>query len=281
MLRHNFFNIFAFITSFFITNYQWCSQDIVTVNVWVHGTNVPPDWLLMHEKSPLRPWLYVERGLSLACKLPEHYYFHKFAKDCDRSDCVEFPAQHFYTFGWPSSIPSAVTRYKEGLNLADQIDRLLYEYHEQGLDVKLRVLGFSHGGNVVLNMLTCLPFTYQPVSLEIVLLGTPVQEITRRNINNMYVTRAYSFYSEGDWIQATDPQRLTSWKRDVPWFSEQRFHNDDEIIQVNLKVAGVAIGHRQYRAINYLLPCILKAVDRQLDEGQVSGNFVLDFITAT
>lgn len=278
-LKMNKIQLFSIFLHAIVMTSMMYGNDVVSVNVWVHGTNIPPDFLVLHPKSPLRPWLYAKPGLSLARELPDNYYYHKLAKACHASDPHNFSMEHFYTFGWPSSVPNATVRKKHGIKLANQLNNLLAWYHQQGVKVNLRIIGFSHGGNVILNMLSVLPFAHKPEQLEVVLLAVPVQELTRNHINSPHVCKAYSFYSDADKMQELDIQKLHNWSAHVPWFSAKLFHENDTIIQVNLRIAGIAIGHREYRSFNHLLPQILKQVDQMLPQDQIKGHVLLDFLS--
>ena len=250
----------------------------LTINVWVHGTNPAPEKIWMHERSPARPWLYAQPGLHLSSGLPENYYFHRLGLLCQKS-CAAWSAETFYVYGWPSTIPSAATRKIEGNKLFNSLNSLIEEQSKEYESIKIRLVGFSHGGNVILNMISCLPFFASGVELEVVFLGTPVQEATRDLINSPWVKRAYSFYTKSDWMQRIDMQKLQNLRADVPWFSQKVFHYDDQIIQIKLTIDGVSIGHRDYRSINHFLPKILQQLDVLLPKDRKSDHIEFDFAT--
>jgi len=255
------------------------SQSSAMITVWVHGTNPPPSLLLMSYYSPLRPWLYAKPGLSLALELPVHYYFHRLAKSCHEADPIEFPCDCFYTYGWPSTVLSAKTRQYEGIQLFCGIDAIVRQYRKKFDEVKVRVIGFSHGGNIILNMIQCLPFFCKNTELDVVFLGIPVQELTRSFINNAWVNRAFSFYSDADWMQVMDIQKMANWGDNVPWFSKKIFQDDDQIVQIKLTINGKSIGHREYRSYNQYVPYLLKSVKSLMSDNQKNGYFSLDFST--
>lgn len=250
-----------------------------TITVWVHGTNPAPDFLWTGQYSPFRSWLYAAPGLSLAKELPQNYYFHKLAKQCAKHDESEFSYDFFYTYGWPSTILSAATRKIEGKKLFEQLNAVIEQYRQACGHLKVRLVGFSHGGNVILNMLSCLPFSCLDIDLEVVFLGIPVQELTRKYINNFYVSRALSFYTDADWLQVMDLQALQNWDQNVPWFSQRIFQDDDQVIQIKLTIDGKSIGHRDYRLMNHHLPNMLHKVHAMIEQGQKSGHFALNFLT--
>ena len=129
----------------------------VNITVWVHGT-YPALKVLRAHWCPVRPKIYVEEGLCLAKKLPKKYYFYQLAQSLHDIDPKLYNLNHIYTYGWHSSNVSPRQRIKEGQKLYDAIQELLVEYRKTYKDIKLRVVGFSHGGNVILNMVSHLPF---------------------------------------------------------------------------------------------------------------------------
>jgi|GEM_PF-1348489 len=233
----------------------------ICITVWVHGT-YPALSVLRSSWSPVRKMIYVEPGLSLAKNLPEHYYYAQLARSLYANDELEYDLEHFYVYGWHSSNVRPGHRISQGRILYEKLNKLIQKYREQHEEIHVRCIGFSHGGNVLLNMLPHLPFLLDGVTLEIVLMGTPIQESTRRYINNPHVTKAYSFYSDGDWIQKIDVQRFHhNCPKGAPFLSQRMFHDDDNVHQICLTVNGKKIGHTKYRRIMHCVPDMLKKVD--------------------
>lgn len=84
---------------------------------------------------------------------------------------------HYYTFGW-SGLLSAKRRYKEARDLFDALEKLVGQFKAQGIDPKIRLIGYSHGGNVVLNVgaVGQKERATSPLAIdEAVLLGIPVR----------------------------------------------------------------------------------------------------------
>lgn len=238
----------------------------VDITVWVHGT-YPALRVLRASWCPVRPKIYVEDGLSLAKNLPEKYYFYKLAQSLHDIDPKLYNLDHIYTYGWHSSNVSPKQRIKEGKKLYNALQRLLAEYYKKHKKIKLRIVGFSHGGNVILNMVSHLPFKGLTVPVELVLLGTPVQESTRDLINNPHVDKAYSFYSQGDWIQRIDIQRFhCNCPKGAPFLSGRVFKDTDKIQQVCLTIDGKNIGHTRYRSIMKYLPDIMCQIEPKVSD---------------
>jgi len=250
----------------------------VYITVWVHGT-YPALSVLRASWSPVRKMVYAQRGLSLAKQLPGNYYFARLAKqlhECD--DCV-YCLDHFYLYGWHSSNVRPGHRISEGRLLYEQLQELLknYSHHDE---IIVRCIGFSHGGNVILNMLPHLPFLAPNVKVEVILLATPIQESTRPYINNPHVSKAYSVYSDGDWIQRIDAQRFHhNCPKGASFWSQRTFRDEDCVQQICLKVNGKKIGHAKYRYLVKYLPDMLQQIE-SLFQGQTTAKKVcLNYIT--
>lgn len=236
----------------------------ICLTVWVHGT-YPALGTLTASWCPIRKMVYAEPGLSLAKNLPQNYYFRKLAQSLHDYDSACYNLDTIYTYGWHSSNVRPARRITEGKKLYEQVQALLYQYQKKYKHITIRFIGFSHGGNVLLNMAQHLPFIGAKVDVEFVLLGTPIQESTRRFINSPFITKAYSFYSDGDWIQKIDVQKFHhNCPKNAPFLSQRTFQKTDCVHQICLTVNGKKIGHTKYRELLLHLPDMLKQVDALL-----------------
>lgn len=248
------------------------------VTVWVHGTH-PAKRLLESKISPIRSQVSVPAGLSLAKDAPEHYYFHNIAQECYKKDPEEYNIENFYTFGWNSAKITSRQRKKVGKELFNDIEQLLKKYKEKYKIVQLRLIGFSHGGNVILNCMSHLPFACKDIETEAILIATPIQESNRWYVNTPYVNRVYSLYSDKDWIQRIDVQKFhRDAPRHTPLLSGRRFANTDRVIQVNFRFNGKAIGHIGFRPVMKYIPDIIRKIKEQLDTEQNRKHIGLNFI---
>lgn len=249
----------------------------VCMTVFVHGS-YPALKLLAHKKSPFRSWIYAEPGLHLVKHLPSDYYFHKAATMCERFDGHGYCKDHYFTYGWNSSNLRPANRYQEGKKLYQAVSDQVQKYVAQDYkNIKIRFIGSSHGGNVILNMLQWLPFSAKNIEVEVILLGTPIQEETRNFINNSYVSRAYSFYSTSDWVQKIDIQKMhKDCPESAPFFSQRTFLSTDRVVQVQLLVNSKPIGHGRYRSIFGYVPKMIEQVNYMIKD-QTVAHIVLDF----
>ncbi|MBP6892086.1 hypothetical protein KBB68_00750 [Candidatus Babeliales bacterium] len=252
------------------------SASSVCMTVFVHGS-YPALKLLAHSKSPVRHLIYAEPGLHLVKNLPEHYHFHKAAILCDQFDHDGFCKDHYYAYGWNSSNLRPVNRFEQGQKLYQAVRAQIENYLVQGYqNITVRFIGSSHGGNVVLNALQWLPFVKSNVDIEVILLGTPIQEETRNFINNSYVTRAYSFYSTSDWMQKIDIQKLhKNCPKNAPFFSQRTFLSTDKVVQVQLLVNSKPISHAQYRSVFGDVPKMIELANKHVGDKKIA-HIVLD-----
>lgn len=110
-------------------------------------------------------------------------------------------ANLYYTFGW-SGLLSRCHREQESINL---LTGLTDELNRLNINPKIRLIGYSHGGNIVLNMAKNLPCNNLPFIVdELILIGTPIQKDTDYLINHPIFKKVYNFYSEGDIAQSAD-----------------------------------------------------------------------------
>jgi len=144
----------------------------------------------------------------------------------------------FYTYGW-SGLLSPTMRYKDSVDLhrllGAEVEQLKQQY---GPNVKLRVIGYSHGGNVALGIALGKQ-KYPDIKYtidELVLMGMPVQPETDFLVGDPMYKLVYHIYSLGDRIQQLD---FLSTKR---FFSSRVFKGRDgftvpsNLRQIQLKV---------------------------------------------
>lgn len=113
---------------------------------------------------------------------------------------------HYYTFGWPGLL-SARIRYLEAIPLYKEILELVQKFRAQGIEPEVRLIGYSHGGNLCLNLAAVRQHENVDHNLtinELILLGVPVQCETDFLINDRIFKRVYHIYSRGDRIQKLD-----------------------------------------------------------------------------
>lgn len=112
----------------------------------------------------------------------------------------------FYTFGW-SGLLCYGSRQKASFFLYKKLIRLAEKLKLQGLNPKFRIIAFSHGGNVAIQMANFDPWNKLRSQLtidELITLGMPVQKENDVLIRHPMFSKIYHFYSEGDIPQKLD-----------------------------------------------------------------------------
>lgn len=111
---------------------------------------------------------------------------------------------HFYTFGWPGLVSDRL-RIVEAKKLHCSILEKVNHFKRLGKNVKIRLIGYSHGATLLLNLgdiITPGPDSY--VIDETYLIGIPVTKITTAQIMNPAFKKIYNFYSKADKVQRLD-----------------------------------------------------------------------------
>ncbi len=163
------------------------------------------------------------------------------------------PSEFYYTFGW-SGLVSNKLRYLESAFLYQDLEKILKYLKKQGYNPKVRLIGYSHGGNLALQLgalHSTKPISNQFFIDELWLLGTPIQVETDYLINSPVFKKVYNFYSRADNVQTLD---FFSFKR---FFSRKKFKKrnnfklPDKLIQVRLKITEYESKHNNKK---YTLP---------------------------
>lgn len=276
MKSNNFLLSFIFILSLFtqIQCQQTTSDHAITV--FIHGTF---SFRKMVQYSPFRSLIYTQPGLHLATELPTNYHFHEMAQGFVDNNPTLYSLDQFYIFGWKSEHIYHTTRMQAAADLVTALQKLATMYHRQhGVIPTIRLIGFSHGGNVVLNTANYLPLLIvgQQVDVEIWLFGTPVQQINQHCINSTRFRKVYAIHSTKDWLQRMDPQGLRDKKsRKNHFWSDRIFDPTSSCIQATLTVNNQPICHSYYRYILKHFPTMQQQIEEQskeLGSGMIAVN---------
>jgi hypothetical protein len=262
-----------------------CSKEIIThqmttidhsITIFVHGT-FPARKALQYSFG--RFLMYCPQGLSLAKHLPTYYHFYKMAQGCVEHNPQLYSLDQFYIFGWESEHIYDHIRIQAAADLTRQLQKLVYDYYLKHYVIpKIRLLGFSHGGNVVLNTANYLPLIVndQQVEVEVWIFGTPVQHANKSLVNSSHFSKVYSFYSTKDWLQRMDPQGLRNSKIDIKHiWSDRMFDRSDRCIQVEFTVNGKPISHTYYRSVFKYFP-MMQLMVQEKSQGIHSGCIAVD-----
>ena len=193
------------------------------------------------------------------------------ARIYDEVTKLSFPntTNDYYTFGW-SGLLSPSSRYEDSVKLLKELTAELQEkYWKHNIYPKIRLIGYSHGGNVCLNIAAARQNTdpQSQVSIdELILVGVPIQTETDYLANDPIFKRIYHFFSQKDRIQRID---FFSFNR---VFSRRYFRNSNnfrvpkKLMQIDMKFK------RSRKAGRKLSPKRLAAMNDFSNPGIVSGN---------
>lgn len=144
----------------------------------------------------------------------------------------------YYAFGW-SGLVSNKLRFLEGAFLYQDLEKIFKKSIEAGYKPRIRLIGYSHGGNLALQLgaiyKTKPEDEYFNID-ELWLLGTPIQVETDYLVNSPVFKKVFNFYSRADKVQTLD---FFSFKR---FFSQKKFSKrnnfkiPEKLYQVRIKI---------------------------------------------
>lgn len=145
----------------------------------------------------------------------------------------------YYTFGW-SGLLSPTQRYHDAHELFLGLEEIVQTMQqEHGITPKIRLIGYSHGGNISLNLAAIKRDYYPGSTLKIteqVLVGVPLVTETDFLVADGLFEKTYHLYSEYDRIQQIDFfsfNRLFSRKK---FKARKDFTLPDTLFQVSIKL---------------------------------------------
>jgi hypothetical protein len=159
----------------------------------------------------------------------------------------------YYTFGW-SGLISNKLRFLEGSFLYQDLSKIFKRCQKEGFKPSVRLIGYSHGGNLALQLGAIYKTKPEQEHFhidELWLLGTPIQVETDYLINSPIFKRVFNFYSRADRVQTLD---FFSFKR---FFSKKKFSKRNNF-KVPEKLHQVRIKITKYE------PICLKYKDKQV-----------------
>jgi len=145
---------------------------------------------------------------------------------------------YYYTFGW-SGLLSYKKRYQDAIKLFKAVYKEVEQFNKRGIKPKVRIVGFSHGASVCINMAKVKRQEKLPCNFfvdEMILLGMPVQANTDYLTFDPLFKRIYNFYSKLDRVQVMDfsaPGKLLSNRL---LRNSRKFPLPDSLVQVKFEL---------------------------------------------
>jgi hypothetical protein len=148
------------------------------------------------------------------------------------------PTDEYYAFGW-SGLVSHKLRYLEAGILYQQLHDLTQQLKSQGKNPKIRVISYSHGGNLSIQLgavhVTKTPSEQITID-ELYLHGTPIQIETDYLINSPVFKKIYNIYSKADSIQKMDFFSFKRFFSKRKFVSRRHFQIPDKLTQIRLTI---------------------------------------------
>lgn len=227
-----------------------------SITIWVHGTRFLPHGVLER-------YFYSKPGLNHYTSIEKKYHQRRLAENLIGTDPEQFSSEQFYLFGWNGKL-SFAERENAAHTLYNDLKKVREEYKKwYGVEPVIRMLAHSHGGNVILLLAKVKdPEDTSFFVNQIILMGTPVQDQTKRYACADCFGKVYSLYSMLDVLQVIDPQGLQA-KDSCALFSERFFPNHEKIEQVAIKMNKRSIMHIEFIKQKFItqIPAIIAEID--------------------
>jgi hypothetical protein len=109
---------------------------------------------------------------------------------------------YYYTFGWSGLVSNSV-RKQEAETLSAQLAQEVAQLHSQGIKPKIRLICYSHGGTLALNLADLSQSSALSID-ELILMGTPIQSNTACLMEQPLFKKIYNIFSPSDSVQGND-----------------------------------------------------------------------------
>ncbi len=148
------------------------------------------------------------------------------------------PINHYYTFGW-SGLLSRSARYCDAKIFYLELQKEINKFRGQGIEPKIRILGYSHGGKIILELASVLDkeSVDQTVHIdETLFLGMPIECNDIYLINKPIFKKVYNIFSGGDRVQPLDFFSCGQFFSDRAFKRRKDAEVADKVVQVEIKV---------------------------------------------
>lgn len=145
---------------------------------------------------------------------------------------------YYYTFGW-SGLMSNKKRYQDAKNFYNQYSKEIQSFRDKGIYPKTRLICFSHGGSIGLEIGEVIKKENLPLLFnidELILLGTPILDETRRFVNEPVFKKIYNFYSGSDRVQILDFSQENKHFSRRKFKAVKDFQPNNNLLQIKLEI---------------------------------------------
>lgn len=261
--EHSMFILRLFWFWIFFCGFLHAQQKQVTI--LVHGTGTG------YKSKVLKFACYCPRGLHKMSDANEHqmgnYYTSKYTI-LSQSNSDIFDKDHIYNFGWSGHLGFTL-RDQEGALLAQAVEDLVQKYKvEDGQYPYVRIVTFSHGGNVALNMGKYFKTIDHELHIDLIMIAPPVQAATKQLIYSPCFAHVYNIFSDADVIQRIDPQSLYAPVKESNQIFSDRYFVDVpcNCKQARITVKDKPVGHLELvHGLFSYMPTILQTLQNYQD----------------
>lgn len=152
---------------------------------------------------------------------------------------IEPTQQFFYTFGW-SGLLSRSARYADAKELLISLNAVVDHYKAQGMNPKIRLLGYSHGGTLGIKLALVKRnehITPHFAVDQLLLFGTPIQYDTDYLIADPLFKKVYNIFSRADRVQKLDFFSCGEFFSDQIFAPHCGFEQvPDKVVQIEIKL---------------------------------------------
>ncbi|MEX0939929.1 MAG: hypothetical protein WDZ41_01055 [Candidatus Babeliales bacterium] len=151
----------------------------------------------------------------------------------------------YYTFGW-SGLLSPRMRYLEAKIFYDQLLKELPNIKQKSVKPKIRIVSYSHGGNVALKLAEIYKSEgYKKeekiIIDELILIGVPILPETDYLINSSIFKKIYHCYSYGDRVQRMDCFSVNRMFSNRIFKKRSDFPVSEKLVQINIRMKRPAL----------------------------------------
>ena len=256
--------IVSLLLGLFFSN-LFAEQKQITVLVGGTGTG--------YQTKILKFAMYCPRGMYKMTDANEYkmgnFYTSKY-RILSQSHSDLFDKNHIYNFGWSGNLGFDL-RDKEGELLAKAIEKLAVEYKDLYQEYPyFRVVTFSHGGNIALNLGKYFTLYDQGVHIDLIMLAPPVQAATKDLVFSKSFTNIYHVFSDGDVVQRIDPQNLYApVKNDTTLIFSDRYFLSAPVNckQARITIKGNPVGHLEVvHGLMSLVPYVIEQMQNHREQ---------------
>jgi len=263
----------------FISVQSYAAVSPMWVTIYVHGTTTAVGLKFLGKFC--KDVSFGAPGIHHVTDLPDNALLHQDIEKLQERDPLRFCSEHFYTFGWSGKLNFSA-RARDGKILYKELIKLLDSYKANyGFYPHVRLMTFSHGGNVALNMVKHLPFFKdEHIHLELLLIACPVQKTTEHLIEHEEIDQVYVISSGRDLLQVVDFYHHNN----HGYFPDRFFHTKkSNCTQIRVQVNNRGLGHIDLmRSFMIHLPYVLNFADASVNDqickqqGDVGDPFVIE-----